>query len=131
MHKDIFEAIRKIGIYQRQWIQVDEPRFARGVSAFICFHLRLIFNPPQRTQRTQSEALTLWYEKTTTWRNGTRMTRIRRIFTDTKSVRIRVIRAIRVLSQLLSSAVKFSLCPLCSLWFFKHEDNKIFRFMEA
>ncbi len=74
-------------------------------------------------------------EKATTWRNGTRMTRIGRIFTDTKSVRIRVIRAIRVLSQLLwnfaPSAVKFSLCPLCSLWFFEPEDNKNFRFMEA
>ncbi|VVB84755.1 Uncharacterised protein [uncultured archaeon] len=99
--KDILEAIRKIGKYQQQRIQAEEPRFVHGVSAFICVHLRLIISPLQTTQRMQSEAVTLWYEKVTTWRNGTRMTRIGRIFTDTESVRIRVIRVIRVLSRLL------------------------------
>ncbi|WP_143311889.1 hypothetical protein [Candidatus Methanoperedens nitratireducens] len=71
------------------------------VSAFIRVHLRLIISSPQRTQRTQSEAVTPWYGKATAWRNGTRMTRIGRIFTDTKSVSIRVTRAIHVLSRLL------------------------------
>jgi len=75
--------------------------FVNRVSAFICVHLRLIINPSQRTQRTQSEAVKFRHEKATTWRNGTRMTRIGRIYTDTKSVGIRVIRAIRVLSQSL------------------------------
>ena len=131
--------------------------FVNHVSAFICIHLRLIISSPQRTRRTQSEAVKLWHEKVTTWQNGTRMTGIGRIFTDTESVRIRVIRAIRVLSgslwnekplqdffiyfyvpQLIAdfanfvpSAVKSSLCPLCSLWFFKQKDNENFSLMEA
>src|SRR5574341_857797 len=92
---DILEYSREIDKYK------ENMAFINRISAFICVHLRLIISPPQRTQRTQSETITLWYEKSTAWRNGTRMTRIGRIFTDTKSVRIRVIRAIRVLSQLL------------------------------
>jgi hypothetical protein len=84
---------------------VDETFKNRYVTKFSMIsaslhHLRSIISSPQRTQRTQSEAVTLRYEKATAWRNGTRMTRIGRIFTDTKSVRIRIIRAIRVLPQL-------------------------------
>ncbi len=92
---DILESSRNIDKYK------GNMAFINRVSAFICVHLRLIIISPQRTQRTQSDAITLWYEKATTWRNGTRMTRIGRIFTDTESVRIRVIRVIRVLSRLL------------------------------
>lgn len=52
--KEILEAIRKIDKY------TENMAFANRVSAFICVYLRLIFNPPQRTQRTQSVATTIF-----------------------------------------------------------------------
>ncbi len=134
--KDILEGIHKIEKYQQQRIHADEPGIVHGASVFIIpkatlldlvstyapqgirvcalqrrnsgrLHLRLIINSPQRPQRMQSKAVTLWYKKVTAWRNRTRMTRIARIFTDTESVCIRVICAICVLSRLLWNFVPF------------------------
>ncbi|HEY9206291.1 MAG TPA: hypothetical protein VIO58_10265 [Candidatus Methanoperedens sp.] len=73
--------------------------------------LRLIDDiTPQRARRTQSMAamffatFALLYNNKLPQRQRTRMTRIARIFTDMKSVCIRVIRAIRVLSHLKLTA---------------------------
>ncbi len=74
---NILEYSYKIDKYK------ENMAFVNCVSAFICVHLRLIFCPPQRTQRTQSITtifanFTPWYEKVLQQR---RRTRIKRIFT--------------------------------------------------
>ncbi|VVB91539.1 Uncharacterised protein [uncultured archaeon] len=51
---NILVSIRKVDKYK------ENMAFVNRVSAFICVHLRLIISSPQRTQRTQSEAVTLF-----------------------------------------------------------------------
>ena len=106
-----------INKYQQRWVYANEYRFVSRLSAFICVHLRLIISSPQRAQRTQSGAVTLRYEKKLPQRQRTRMTRIARIFTDTKSVCIRVIRAIRVPSYIKPASNNGFFIPTCEIPF--------------
>ena len=95
----------------------EDLSFIIRVSASICVHLRLMISSPQRAQRTQSGIITLRYKKKLQQRQRTRMTRAGRIFTDTKSVCIRVIRAIRVPSYIKPASNNGFFIPTCEIPF--------------